>query len=110
MDDRSAGEMFTSTVMVDGRLALVRMTGELDLHGAERLAADAQALPLDELDGVDVDAGSLTFVDSAGLHAMLTLRHECAQRGIKMRLTAVSAPLERVMAMAGVEELLRGGD
>jgi hypothetical protein len=27
-----------------------------------------------------------------------------------MRLTAVSAPLERVMAMAGVEELLRGGD
>jgi anti-anti-sigma regulatory factor len=41
---------------------------------------------------------------------MLTLRHECEQKGIDMRLTAVSAPLERVMAMAGVEELLRGRD
>ncbi|HET6773922.1 MAG TPA: STAS domain-containing protein [Acidimicrobiales bacterium] len=110
MDNRSAGEMFTSTVSIDGRVALVRLAGELDLHGAEQLAAAAQALPLDELDGVAVDAGSLTFIDSAGLHAMLTLRHECEQNGIDMRLTAVSAPLERVMAMAGVEELLRGRD
>jgi anti-sigma B factor antagonist len=108
MDNRSAGEVFTSTVSVDGGLARVRLAGELDLHGAEQLTADAQALPLDELGGVEVDAGSLTFIDSAGLHAMLTLHHECERRGIEMRVTAVSAPLERVMVMAGVEELLRG--
>jgi anti-anti-sigma factor len=108
MDDRSAGETFTSTITVERRLARLQLAGELDLHGAEKLAADADALPLDEVDAVELDAGSLTFIDSAGLHAILVLHQECQQRAIEMRLTATSAPVERVMAMAGVGELLRG--
>lgn len=109
MDARAAGDSFTSTVTVDGRLARLRLAGELDLHGAERLATDVQALPLDELDGIKLDAGSLTFIDSAGLHAILSLHQECGRRGIEMRLTETSGPVERVMAMAGVGEILRGG-
>jgi anti-anti-sigma factor len=109
MDEGSAGDSFTSTVSVDGRLARLRLTGELDLHGAERLATDVDDLPLDDLGGIELDAGSLTFIDSAGLHAILSLHQECERRGIEMRLTATSGPVERVMAMAGVGELLRGG-
>lgn len=100
------GEVLFVSSRRDGKRTVVTLAGELDLHGAERLAAEVRrALADSEI--VELDAADLTFADSAGLRAVLLARAEAEQGGVVLRVTKVSPPVGRVIEIAGLaDELL----
>jgi anti-sigma B factor antagonist len=96
----------------EGSRAVVELGGELDLHGSDRLTAEVQRVLNDHsgVERVEIDARELTFADSAGLRAVLTARTEAQTTGVVLVVTAVSAPVERVIEMAGLTDVLLPAD
>lgn len=52
-----------------------------------------------------VDLAEVTFVDSAGLRALLVARHERVERGSALTVRRCSGTVRRVMRLAGIAEL-----
>jgi anti-anti-sigma factor len=80
----------------------VELKGELDALGAPQLSRFAPGAQ--GPDGAEVDLSGLTFVDSAGLHALIDLK----QREPGIRLVNPSKQLERLLDITATRELLLG--
>lgn len=87
-------------------VAVVRMSGELDLTGADALLTRLE--PAVELAGraLVVDLRELTFVDCAGLSALVDARNSIAGRGIELVLAAPSRPVGRLLSLTGSGRLV----
>ena len=90
----------------DGR-AVVSLIGELDLDGVDLLLTEVRAL----VDGrtvfaIDVDTESLTFVDSSGLHAILSAQAAAQAAEIGFRVVSLSPQLTRVVELTGLAAVL----
>lgn len=108
----TASEILVISSRRDGNRAVVALGGELDLHGSERLTAEVQRVLEEKAAGVDrveIDASDLTFADSAGLRAVLKARDDAQTTGMTFAVTAVSPPVERVIEMAGLSDVLLTG-
>ncbi|MFO7281475.1 MAG: STAS domain-containing protein [Thermoanaerobacterales bacterium] len=98
---------FTVDVVRDGDRATITLGGELDMFASgvlnERLSelGDAREIAL--------DAGAVTFIDSAGLRALLVAREAARDRGVDLRVTSVSQEVTWVAEVAGVTDLLVDG-
>ncbi len=86
------------------------MEGELDIAGAP-LLTDA----LQDIDAgarrviprsVILDLRAVTFVDSAGLHALIEARDACRERGWEMVVVRGPAQVVRVFSLTGMEQEL----
>jgi anti-sigma B factor antagonist len=90
----------------DGR-AVVVIRGELDLATAPELEAAIQGR-LDEGQDVVVDLRELAFMDSTGLRVLVSAHARV--EGTEQRFLIVrplpGAPIERILAVAGVEKVL----
>jgi anti-sigma B factor antagonist len=84
------------------RLAVV---GELDVATAPALA-DSVAVALDADRRVVLDLGRLTFIDAAGLGALVAAHRYAADRGAVLELVAVPARARRLFAITGLQSLL----
>lgn len=96
----------------EGGAVVVTLAGELDLHGAGRLDDEIRRL-LDgsgDRDGavrsVEIDARDLEFVDSSGLRSVMLARSAAEARNATFRISAVSAPVSRVIEISGLADLL----
>ncbi|GIG38278.1 hypothetical protein Cph01nite_00400 [Cellulomonas phragmiteti] len=89
----------------DGPVLRVVLGGAVDLVVRER---DAPALwpALDDagLSAVEVDAGAVTFLDSTGMSVLVRLARDVAERGLPLRLVAVSPRVEELLEHTGVRE------
>jgi anti-sigma B factor antagonist len=98
-------EPMTVTTSRTADTTLIALAGELDLHSSELLAATVD----DALSGsprvVVIDAGDLTFADSAGLRALLSAREAAEQRGVSLRLGRISPTLGRLLDMTGLRDV-----
>jgi anti-sigma B factor antagonist len=85
----------------EGRICRLTPIGELDIATAPVLhgAFDA-ALGDSAAERIVVDLSELTFMDSAGLHALLTMN--AAEHGGRMRIVRGSPAVERLLDIAGV--------
>jgi anti-anti-sigma factor len=108
--DPTPADVLVISSYLDGRTAVIELEGELDLHGSSRLAAEVEQLLVDSAERLEIDAERLTFTDSAGLRAILVARDEAKARGVGFELTRVSDPVERVIKMAGLAEILLAGE
>ncbi len=89
-----------------GTVGIIRLAGELDLDAHPALTeATRSLLDPDPVQRIDIDASKLTFVDSAGLVALLTLRTTAKRHGIETRLLAASPHLSRVLDLTGLDDL-----
>jgi anti-anti-sigma factor len=99
-------EGFSVKARRDGTTVTLVLSGELDLHSSKLLDH--------ELDGVsdapvlEVDAGAITFVDSAGLRSLLVACKAAKARDAEFRFVAVSDQLARIVRMAGLTDFLPG--
>ena len=86
---------------------VVSVAGELDLHSASALT-DAVQRVLDEHPGetIALDASGLSFADSAGLRALLVAHGDAGERNVAFRIVRPSEPLERLLEMTGLREML----
>jgi anti-anti-sigma factor len=105
-NDPSSTEVLTISSTRDGGHVLVALEGELDLHGSERLAHEVSQALREPLDLLELDATLLTFADSAGLRAVLMALQDTEKQGATFRIRAVSAPVSRVIEIAGLSNVL----
>ena len=105
-NDPSSTEVLSISSRRDGRRVVVELVGELDLHGSDRLAVEVQQALSEPVEQLELDATRLTFADSAGLRAVLMARTEAESSGAVFRIVGVSAPVGRVIEIAGLADLL----
>jgi anti-anti-sigma factor len=80
---------------------VLRLEGELDLASAPELRKR-----FDEAEGaVVVDLACVTFIDSAVLKELLRARVEMAERGVRLVLAGVPAPVRRLLDLTRTSEL-----
>jgi anti-sigma B factor antagonist len=107
MHDTDDG-MVVATRM-QGGAAVVELDGELDLHTSPLLTDAVNRLLADGATTVEVDATGITFADSSGLCALLTSRRNALGAGAVIRLAKASQPLDRVLQMTGLDQVLTTG-
>ena len=111
--ETSAGDGDSDSVSIacrrDGTKAVVVLAGELDLIGGDAVEEAVAALAADGVDDVTVDAQRLTFIDSSGLGGLLAARAIVVEGGGAFRFGATTAPVARVIDLAGVGNLLGVG-
>ncbi|MEU4695453.1 STAS domain-containing protein [Actinoplanes sp. NPDC023714] len=84
----------------------VTLSGECDLSAREHLTAvllDA----LSRADAVFVDVAPLTFLDSSGVHSLITAHHAAKNTGARVYVVGATGPVEAVLDLTGVGDLLR---
>ncbi|MBG0561010.1 STAS domain-containing protein [Actinoplanes aureus] len=88
-----------------GRI-IVTLAGECDLSAREHLTAvllDA----LTRANAVFVDAAALTFLDSSGVHSLITAHHAAKNQGARVYVVNATGPVAAVLELTGLDTLLR---
>jgi anti-sigma B factor antagonist len=94
-----------SWMLGDGDVAWVQLVGELDLAAAPELQAtlcEAEA----RADIVVLDLRQLTFMDSAGVHAILRASVRARQTGHRLILARGQRQVDRLLGLAGAAGVL----
>lgn len=73
------------------------MVGELDLAAAPVLCAALAGCDGD----IELDCSELTFIDAAGIGALLAVYKACGRRGAKLSIANPSRPLLRLADLGG---------
>jgi anti-sigma B factor antagonist len=107
MDDPADG-MVVST-RLQGHAAVIELDGELDLYTSPRLTSAVDRLLADGATTLELDATGVTFADSSGLCALLASRKHALGVGAAIRLAKASQPLDRVLIMTGLHDVLGAG-
>jgi len=89
-----------SVVNIPGEGVRVEVCGEVDLQseGAFVEEVDALARARDSA-AILLDLAEVDFIDSSGVRALVRVRR---RHGERLRLVAVSAPVQRVLDIAGL--------
>lgn len=93
---------FDITATTEGDVARVVIGGELDTNSAPRLIATIHELAVRPQRGVQLDCEAVTFLDSAGVRALIVARNEAARNGVDLVLVRPSATVTRVIEMTGL--------
>ena len=101
--------------MVDERTLAFELAGELDLSNAPALT-DGLSTALDVAMSGDpsparmvLDLQNLTFIDSAGIEALLATKRRCAESGAGFALRLGSSRIRRTLTVVGITDLLEIG-
>jgi anti-anti-sigma factor len=97
--------LYVATTYDDGTATIV-LVGEFDMSCAAHFWAS-----LNEALGtcpqcVTVEARGLTFIDSAGLQALLRAREAAGEAGVAFRVRESSPALQRLVEVTGTKDLL----
>jgi anti-anti-sigma factor len=87
-----------------GDHALVRLSGELDLSGVERLEGELERLS-DESHLV-LDLTRLSFIDSSGLRALLAAWGRSQQDGHSLTIVRGPDDVHRIFELTGMDAVL----
>jgi anti-sigma B factor antagonist len=89
----------------DGVARLV-VAGEVDLTSADALTGRALALLEDGPSQLILDMSGVTFCDSAGLNALFRVYARAEEKGARLTLTSLNAPVYRVFDATGATTVL----
>ena len=100
-------EGFAVDVLTDREVAVVEVSGEVDMAVAGELE---QALSPDRVDGrtaVVIDLTAVTFMDSSGIRALLVGHSALQKAGIRSAVAIrEDSPVRRVIDLAEVTDML----
>ena len=110
MTDRAqAGSSRRLTVqsVVDATSLDVGLAGELDMAAAFRLESEFERLlATPGIDGVVLDLADVSFLDSAGLGALLSIAEQARRLGLGVHTSSVSAPVRRILDATATRDAL----
>lgn len=89
----------------DSGEAVVALSGDLDLSGVRRVAADLDAFAEEHRDGIVFDLEEVDFMDSSGI--ALLLRAATKVQGVEVRHP--SSVIRRIIEVTGLSDMLRVG-
>ena len=98
---------FEAVTQHRGESVEVALLGELDMAATFKLESDIERqLAKDNVRRLVFDLAGLTFIDSAGLGSLLTIRDRTQDLGIEMVLRNISAPVRRILDLSGLGSVL----
>jgi anti-anti-sigma factor len=106
--DPSTGPRLSVELEIPSPPAPVRITlaGELDGEEVPRLCAAVAGVPLDgDARDLRVEAGDLTFLDSAGIRALLQFRERALAAGARVVIARVTRGVYQVLEISGLVDL-----
>jgi anti-anti-sigma factor len=83
---------------------MVRLSGELDMAGAEEVRGFIETTLAKDYAAVGFDCRGVTFIDSIGVKALIHLAQRCAEMGVEPSFR-MNARIERVMSAMGLASL-----
>jgi len=86
--------------------AVVALVGECDLAVREELTG-ALLQAVESSPVVEVDLGDLQFIDSTGVHALVSAHHAAQRDGTSFYVVNAHGPVAHVLDITGVGDLLR---
>ncbi|MEV4703492.1 STAS domain-containing protein [Actinoplanes sp. NPDC049316] len=92
------------TTAGDGRV-VVALTGECDLEGRDELTAVLLGA-VDEAPVVVVDLTGVTFIDSSGIHGLVTAHRAALEAGRRLHVVNAMGTVATVLEITGIASLL----
>jgi len=87
----------------------VALSGELDMAAAFRVESELERLVATPgIEGVVLDLDEVSFVDSAGLGVLLSIREQATRLGRDVRIDRMSEPVRRILDATATRGILRG--
>jgi stage II sporulation protein AA (anti-sigma F factor antagonist) len=87
---------------------IVRLTGELDHHTAEKLRAEWKDMLYEHpVKHIILNLEGVSFMDSSGLGVILGRYKEVLQLGGEMVVCSISPSIHRLFEMAGLFKIIR---
>ncbi len=84
-----------------------RLDGELDMSNAEEVAAAIHDRMTNDALGLVVDLTGLSYIDSAGINVLFSLRENLTKRGQRMRLVVPpGSVVSDTLEIAGVSRAI----
>lgn len=94
---------FRVEVQIEDGIAHVRLLGELDMASSDDLLAFVRAVPLDgDRPSLALDLHELSFIDSTGLRALISIVSESVARGHQVSVLRPSASFLRLVELTGL--------
>jgi anti-anti-sigma factor len=85
---------------------LVAVSGELDVATAPLLAARLMEAEAGEASLIVLDLSGVSFMDSTGLHVILSAHARSQQNGGRLRLTKGPEQVQRLLELCGAHDRL----
>ena len=98
-------EIDTSTV--NGRVAVVKLDGRLNLVSAARLKSTIEEVVDHGGTHVVVDLAAVTFMDSSGLGALIAALKKARQAQGDLRIAGVNEQVSTVLRLTNLDRVLR---
>lgn len=102
----SAHPYLTIEVTSAPKVQTIALTGEADLLGAPKIEAALKDACAEEPGLVVIDLKDLTFIDSSGLHVLMTGHEQCVAQGHELRVIPGPANVQRLFEITGMDEIL----
>lgn len=91
-------------VRISGEHARVILSGDVDLQTTSDLKTEITKIA--GVKNLEIDASSVTYIDSSGVAVLLMARQFCAQQNIALTLPSISAAVHRVLEIAKLDQIL----
>jgi len=103
--DRTPGDLTLRSEPHDATVD-VTVSGDLDMAAAFKFETELEgALAGPDTRAVVLDLAEVTFIDSAGLGALLAIRERANQAGVELAIARVSDRVQRVLDATGLGDL-----
>jgi anti-sigma B factor antagonist len=98
-------ERFRLTALPNGDTCTLIVAGDVDLERAPEIVELATA-SLDEASSqtLVIHLGAVTFMDSTGLGALITVRNAAEQRGKRVALDAIPPRVQRLLDLTNLND------
>ena len=90
-----------------GQVAVASLPAEIDVANADQVREDLLSVLNRGPATLVVDMGGTSFCDSAGVNVLVRAYKRAAASGARMQLVACAPNVQRVLAITGVDRLIR---
>lgn len=97
---------FAATTSTEGKRLVVSLAGECDLTVRTQLAS-VLTEAVNRSPTVVVDLAALAFLDSSGIHELITAHHLALERRRHVYVRNASGIVASMLDLTGIDELLR---
>jgi anti-anti-sigma factor len=108
----SISDMQTFGMRVDrrGTTAILRLSGEFDIAGAEVVDACIEELAGNSPDEVVIDLSGVSFIDSTGLRSLIRARALGPEAGWSLKLVRGPEGVQRVLELTRMDDVFEFTD
>jgi len=94
---------FDTEAIEDGATTVLSLRGELDLLCAPQMTAELELALARRPATLAIDLRRVAFMDSTGVHAIISAELRCRRQGTRFYLIRGPAAVDRLMAMCGLD-------